>query len=548
MKLITFTVCFILQLSICWNKERYNPINDFLLHEAGGPVTPFNKDSNAQFPTLRPPSPAPTQSTHSSSAPLHKTSPQNNKRDYVASQFPTLKPITSTSMGYNKPQTNQTPQPSSKRDYVAPQYPTLKPSSSPTTKQTNIGTTQKMSTPPKRDYVAPSFTTPKPMENKNDQSGKVKDLINFYDGKGKQDGPTLPKVPSYSSILKNPSATPQTITVKPTQGSFTNTPTKPGSWSSIVSGSKNTMPQPASPTNKPKPTVSTSTANKPNVLPSAILNNNNNNKQGSTTISDAELQVVSEELLKKDVNNAAKYVTINYQEKTTSQEKQDKASSPLLTISPEAWNIPTIQKFVPLLDNYERDTLVNEYVTAQERNEENAFMDAIMSTSVIRYLMNFLKEKGQVSQDPRQQRDFLKQLWFGLYSRGMGKISSSGFEHVFVSELKNDQILGLHNWIYFSKEEAANRANYLGYLKYINLGDKGTIMKIHFDQQGVIKPVGAMFIGTSPELEIALYTLCYVTRVENDCKLKLANNDVNIVTYKFRYRSKNYIGSAYPQI
>lgn len=39
----------------------------------------------------------------------------------------------------------------------------------------------------------------------------------------------------------------------------------------------------------------------------------------------------------------------------------------LLTISPEAWNIPTIQLFVPLLDNYERDTLVNEYVTSQVR-------------------------------------------------------------------------------------------------------------------------------------------------------------------------------------
>lgn len=49
---------------------------------------------------------------------------------------------------------------------------------------------------------------------------------------------------------------------------------------------------------------------------------------------------------------------------------------------------------------------------------------------------------GYVSQDPRQQRDFLKQIWFGLYSRGKGKISSSGFEHIFVSELKNDQISG----------------------------------------------------------------------------------------------------------
>lgn len=35
----------------------------------------------------------------------------------------------------------------------------------------------------------------------------------------------------------------------------------------------------------------------------------------------------------------------------------------LLTVAPEVWEISTIQKFIPLLDNYVRDTLVNEYVT-----------------------------------------------------------------------------------------------------------------------------------------------------------------------------------------
>lgn len=80
-----------------------------------------------------------------------------------------------------------------------------------------------------------------------------------------------------------------------------------------------------------------------------------------------------------------------------------------------------------LLDNYEQDTTVNEYITPQvcatcsiyhylitslkfiakllltcpeiflfqEKNEENEFLDAIMATSVIRHLMTFLKEKGK---------------------------------------------------------------------------------------------------------------------------------------------------------
>ncbi|KAI8438614.1 hypothetical protein MSG28_011052 [Choristoneura fumiferana] len=181
------------------------------------------------------------------------------------------------------------------------------------------------------------------------------------------------------------------------------------------------------------------------------------------------------------------------------------------TSSLEYSDDPKVNTFARL----KKDTLVNEYVTPQERNEENAFMDTIMSTAVIRY----------VTPDPRQQRDFLKQLWFGLYSRGKGKISSSGFEHIFVSELKNGDVLGLHNWIFFAREEAANRVNYLGYLKYVQLNDKGVVMKLHFNQNGVDKPVNSMFIGTSPELEIALYTLCFITRADNDCDLKLGNKD-----------------------
>ncbi|XP_063375635.1 endoribonuclease CG2145-like [Cydia amplana] len=531
--IFTIFMCFYVNQCLEIDKSRrYNQNSDFLLHEATGSL---------QY--------------------QGQTQTNSDKRDYVAPSFSSQSP--SSTSHQTTANTATSPKrdfvnPTGKRDYVSPS--TFSTQSLGTSQHT---TAKPSSTAPRRDFVNPKFTTPKPLDNSQHHQkrpGQVQDLVNFFDSKS-NNGVVTPKPPSYSSILQGTTKQGSTVTVwggtKVNQPVTDATPKLPPgqttkSYSSILSGSN--AQSTLKPSTKPSFSISRVTSPTPRPvspqLPSAILNNNKNNNQPSSSNgpSDAELQSLSEELLRKDTNNAAKYVTINYQEKTTSQSTEDKAPLPLLTVSQAAWNIPTIQKFVPLLDNYERDTLVNEYVTPQERNEENAFMDVIMSTTVIRHMMNFLKEKGYVTPDPRQQRDFLKQLWFGLYSRGKGKISSSGFEHIFVSELRNGEVLGLHNWIYFAKEEAANRVNYLGYLKYLPIGDKGAVMKLHFNQNGADKPVDTMFVGTSPELEVALYTICFVTRADNDCRLKLANKDVQIISHTFRYRSKNLIGSAYPQI
>lgn len=60
-----------------------------------------------------------------------------------------------------------------------------------------------------------------------------------------------------------------------------------------------------------------------------------------------------------------------------------------------------------------------------------------------------------------------------MYSRGHGKVGSSGFEHVFLAELKKDknEVSGLHNWLYFHEAEQKKLVNYLGYMKKIDLGD-----------------------------------------------------------------------------
>lgn len=85
--------------------------------------------------------------------------------------------------------------------------------------------------------------------------------------------------------------------------------------------------------------------------------------------------------------------------------------------------------------------------------------------------MNFLTQKGIVTADPATHKELLKTIWFGMYSRGQGKISSSGFEHVFMSEVKEGNVIGLHNYIYMAEEEKERDVDYKGWLKKIDLGN-----------------------------------------------------------------------------
>lgn len=56
--------------------------------------------------------------------------------------------------------------------------------------------------------------------------------------------------------------------------------------------------------------------------------------------------------------------------------------------------VPTIAKMRALFNNYELDSLVNEYVSPIERQEENDFIDEMLKTPVMKLAMKFLQEKG----------------------------------------------------------------------------------------------------------------------------------------------------------
>lgn len=82
---------------------------------------------------------------------------------------------------------------------------------------------------------------------------------------------------------------------------------------------------------------------------------------------------------------------------------------------------------------------------------------------------------GIISSNRDSQFDLLKRIWFEMYPRTRGNVGSSGFEHVFLNEMKNGSPIGLHNWIYFHHKEnitgKQHDVNYNGYMESRLLGD-----------------------------------------------------------------------------
>ncbi|XP_026283934.1 endoribonuclease CG2145-like [Frankliniella occidentalis] len=267
-----------------------------------------------------------------------------------------------------------------------------------------------------------------------------------------------------------------------------------------------------------------------------------------TRTTDQELTTLSEKLFDEDVNNVGQNIRLNYQSRTQSNSLKDAAPEPLLTVDPVALDSPTIKALRQLYDNYIADSSFVESITSTERQEESDFLDKILDTRVMADTMEFLADKGYVQRNKKAFKELLNSIWFTMYSRGGGIIGSSAFEHVFLGELKKDEVSGLHNWVYFANEEENHRADYMGYLKKLDLGKKSNLLKVHFRWSNIIKNSGSMFVGTSPEMEIALYTICFLTRPDDRCPLSLGGKTFGIQTYTYRLNRNRgvVIGSAYP--
>jgi poly(U)-specific endoribonuclease len=123
--------------------------------------------------------------------------------------------------------------------------------------------------------------------------------------------------------------------------------------------------------------------------------------------------------------------------------------------------------------------------TPQELEEQMAFMEEVMNSKVMKTAYDFIVAKGAYHGTYQDWSVLVYNLWFGQYGRFRANPGSSGFEHVFIGEIKKGEVSGFHNWFHWYMLEAAGHINYLGYWEHVTFGDRGDGLSFTYTWDGV---------------------------------------------------------------
>ena len=122
----------------------------------------------------------------------------------------------------------------------------------------------------------------------------------------------------------------------------------------------------------------------------------------------------------------------------------------------------------PLQKKFSSETGKQENITEEEVDEQWAFIDAICETQVMQFTHQWLVERELGPESMDDFKECLNDIWFNMYGRSYQERKrriedSSAFEHIFVGESRDGDILGFHNWLRFYQLERAGYIDYRGY-------------------------------------------------------------------------------------
>ncbi|VDO59326.1 unnamed protein product [Haemonchus placei] len=223
-------------------------------------------------------------------------------------------------------------------------------------------------------------------------------------------------------------------------------------------------------------------------------------------------------------------------------------SKTLLEQQAMQWNRISARMYCKHLkgQRWQRSLLQKRTSLIQEKRETSTFLTTVLESKPWKVLYRYLNQKGHpFAVSPLVFRYWIAQLWFVHYSRARGRADTSGFEHIFMGEEKNNEISGLHNWLrfYTLEKNATEHFDYKGFI--IKRGNVMASLKFMWGDD--LKRSGSLLIGTSPEYEMALYTLCFLARRGRDqCEVEIDGCPLLITSFDIVQNNKVFIGSIFP--
>ncbi|XP_064408386.1 uridylate-specific endoribonuclease A [Latimeria chalumnae] len=234
-------------------------------------------------------------------------------------------------------------------------------------------------------------------------------------------------------------------------------------------------------------------------------------------ISNAEILELSEQFYSLDINKVDETnIVINAQRlipNSDTDAKVDYAPARLYTFVNEGvfFARPTFAAFISLLNNYHQKTGEAEVFSNEQFAEQDTFLSEIMKTPIMQEFYNFLHSKSEIKK---------------------GKVSS------------------FHNWIRFYLLEKSGSLNYYSHNFEGPWPGYPEMLGMQFNWNGYFKEVGSEFIGSSPEYDFAMYTLCFLAKPDKLCKVSVNGYQMGIQTYTWTKsvygNGKKYVATAYP--
>ncbi|XP_041484929.1 poly(U)-specific endoribonuclease-like [Lytechinus variegatus] len=260
-----------------------------------------------------------------------------------------------------------------------------------------------------------------------------------------------------------------------------------------------------------------------------------------------DISSLTEALWEADVNRlSGSDLVVNKQNPVTSvPERNDVSSQPLFThVSQARISTGTWPTFRALLDNYQLLTGTLDVNTVLESQEVQSFLDAVFGTQVMDLTYDYLQGRGYVS-SVSDLRAKVEKMWFEPYSRSGGTLDTSGFEHVFVGEVKNSKVSGYHNWFAFYEDEVEGKVNYYGFTSENEPNQ--ILMQFRLDApngSSYYKELSSILYGASPEFELAIFTVCFMEN-RNGLTTFTINGGQEQQVQTWDYNGQDYVGSAY---